>query len=54
MQKRTVQEEQVRQLKIINAQMAPMGVFIRVAFYLFSLLCAMGLLASLFLPKGGL
>jgi hypothetical protein len=54
MQKRTEQEEQVRQLKIIRAQMAPMGVFIRIAFYLFSFLCVLGLLASAFLPKGGL
>jgi hypothetical protein len=54
MRKRTASEEQIRQLKIIVAQMAPMGVFVRIAFYLFAFLCTMGLLASMFLPKGGL
>jgi hypothetical protein len=47
MQKRTQQEEQTRQLKIISAQMAPMGVFVRIGFYLFAVLLALGLLSIL-------
>jgi len=47
MQKRTQQDEQTRQLKIISAQMAPMGVFVRAGFYLFALLFALGILCML-------
>jgi hypothetical protein len=45
MKTRTVQEEQVRQLKIMNAQMAPLGVFVKVGFYLFLFLSVLGCLA---------
>jgi len=51
---RTTEEEQVRQLKIMNAQMAPLGVFVRVGFYLFVVLFVIGILAMAFMPKGAL
>jgi len=47
MKTRTVQEEQIRQLKIMNAQMAPLGMFLRVGFYLFVVLAVIGCLARL-------
>jgi hypothetical protein len=47
---RTAEEEQVRQLKIVNAQLNPLGVFIRVGFWLTVLLCTLGVLAWLCLP----
>jgi len=42
---RTTEEEMVRQLKIMNAQKAPLGVFVKVGFYLSLGLIALGLLA---------
>lgn len=47
---RTTDEEQVRQLKIMNAQLNPLGVFIRVGFWLTVLLFTLGVLARLCLP----
>jgi len=51
---RTTEEEQVRQLKIMNAQMAPLGAFVRVGFYLFAVLFVIGVLATAFLQIGAL
>lgn len=47
MKTRTVQEEQVRQLKIMNVQMAPLSVFVKVGFYLFLVLSALGCLTRI-------
>jgi hypothetical protein len=49
-QQRTPEEEQIRQLKIINAQLNPLGAFIRVGFWLAVLLFTLGVLARLCLP----
>jgi hypothetical protein len=45
MKVRSEKEEQTRQLKIMNAQMAPLGVFVRFGFYLFIVLTVVGCLA---------
>jgi hypothetical protein len=49
-QQRTAEEEQIRQLKIINAQLNPLGGFIRVGFWFVVLLFTLGVLARLCLP----
>jgi hypothetical protein len=49
MKVRSEQEEQTRQLKVMNAQMAPLGVFVKVGFYLFLGLTVLGCLARLFM-----
>jgi hypothetical protein len=49
-QQRTSEDEQIRQLKIINAQLNPLGGFIRVGFWLAVLLFTLGVLARLCLP----
>jgi hypothetical protein len=49
-QQRTPEEEQIRQLKILNAQLNPLGGFIRAGFWLAVLLFTLGVLARLCLP----
>lgn len=49
-QQRTAGKEQIRQLKMINAQLNPLGGFIRVGFWLTVLLFTLGVLALLCLP----
>ena len=40
-------DQQVRQLKILSSQTAPLGVFVRVGFYLFGVPFGLGLLSML-------
>jgi hypothetical protein len=47
--KRTFEQEQIRQMKIISAQMSPLTVIWRVGLGLFLFLLAIGLLSMLFL-----
>jgi hypothetical protein len=47
--KRTPEEEQARQLKIISYQLAPLAAFVRVGFWLSLGLIGLGLLSMLFL-----
>jgi hypothetical protein len=49
-QQRTTEEEQLRQLKGINAQLNPLGGLFRVGFWLAILLFTLGVLARLCLP----
>ena len=49
-QQRTAEEEQIRQLKMMNAQLNPLGGFIRVGLWLAVLLLTLGVLASLCMP----
>ena len=49
-QPRTVEEEQLRQLKLMNAQLNPLGTLMRVGFWITVLLCTIGMLALLCLP----
>ena len=49
-QKRTPEEETVRQLKIISGQLSPLGAFIRVGLWLSALLFTIGILARLCMP----
>jgi hypothetical protein len=45
----TIEEEQLRQLKIISMQKAPLWAFVRIGFWLFAVLFVIGLLAMPFL-----
>ena len=49
-QKRTPEEEQIRQLQIISGQLSPLGAFIRVGLWLSALLFTIGILARLCMP----
>ena len=46
-QKRTPEEEQARQLKLISYQLSPMTVFLKIGFWLAAVLLGLGFLSML-------